>query len=44
MFSLIKEVIYCHNDAAAVYHTIQVGKVNVLVLNLVAAESEDLIM
>jgi hypothetical protein len=44
MFSLVSEVIYCENDAAAVYHTILVGKVNVLVLDEVAAESEVLIM
>jgi len=44
MFSLIKEVIYCQNDTPAVYHTILVGKVNFLVLDAVAAESEVLIV
>jgi len=40
VFSLIKEVIYCENDTASLYHTILVGKVNILVLDVVAAESE----
>jgi len=44
VFPLIKELVYCQNDTAAVYHTILVGKVNVLVIDVVAAESEVLIM
>ena len=43
MFCLIKEVICCENDTAAVYLTILLGKVNILLLDDVAAESEVLL-
>jgi hypothetical protein len=33
-------VIYYENDTAALYHTILVGKVNVVVLDVMAAKSE----